>query len=202
MDHIFSYIDALKKQNDCLAGMKSLYLYLGMEFSSDIKWWPDKGLRVTPHEGIDICYYIDSSGEECRVTPMFRVPAMAAGRILAIKKDYLGETVFLDHEYDQLSRFLSIYAHIVPLPELKTGDRVFAGDVIGTIADTSGKKNRIPGHLHISLMNVSRVVPAEQFDWHLISYPENAELIDPLLMINTEKIEFPAKNHWKEMFGF
>lgn len=190
MNQVFSYVDALKKQNVCLAGMKSLYLYPGMEFSSEIKWWPDIGMRVTPHEGIDICYYIDSSGKECRVTPTFRVPVMATGRILAIKKDYLGETVFLDHEYNQPSRFLSIYAHIVPLPELKSGDRVSAGDVIGTVADTTGKKNRIPAHLHISLMNVSRVVPAEKFDWQLISYPENAELIDPLRMITTEKIDF------------
>jgi len=201
MEHLFSYLDAIEKQNTSLAGMKRLYLYPGMEFRSEIKWWPDKGMRVTPHEGVDICYYIDSTGKECRVTPELRVPVMASGRVRAICKDYLGETVFLDHQYEQPSRFLSIYAHITPLPDLKTGDKVSAGDIIGTVADTAGKKNRIPAHLHISLMIVAREVPAEKFDWHMISYPEDAKLIDPLRMLNTKKIESPSKNHWKEMFG-
>ena len=201
MEKNFSYLDAIEEQNICFAGMKRLYLYPGMEFRSEIKWWPDKGMRVTPHEGVDICYYIDSTGEECRVTPEFRVPVMATGKILAISKDYLGETVFLDHQYEQLSRFLSIYAHITPRPDLKTGGKVCAGDVIGTVTDTAGKKNRIPAHLHISLMTIARAVPAEKFDWHMISYPEDAKLIDPLRMLDTKKIEFQSKNHWKEMFG-
>ena len=201
MEQLFSYLDALEEQNICLAGMKTLYLYPGMEFRSEIKWWPDKGMRPTLHEGVDICYYIDSTGEECRVTSEFRVPVMATGRIVAISKDYLGETVFLDHQYKQLSRFVSIYAHITPRPDLKTGDKVCAGDVIGTVADTAGKKNRIPAHLHISLMSIARAVPAEKFDWQIISYPEDAKLIDPLSMLDTKKIEFQSKNHWKEMFG-
>jgi len=201
MEQLFSYLDAIEEQNNCLAGMKRLYLYPGMEFRSEIKWWPDTGMRPTPHEGVDICYYIDSTGEECRVTPEFRVPVMATGRILAISKDYLGETVFLDHQYEQPLRFLSIYAHITPLPDLKTGDQVCAGDVIGTVADTAGKKNRIPAHLHISLMIITKAVPAEKLDWNMISYPEDAELIDPLRMLDTKKIEFLSRNHWKEMFG-
>ena len=201
MEKHFAYLDAIEKQNNCFAGMKRLYLYPGMEFRSEIKWWPDKGMRRTPHEGVDICYYVNSTGAECRVTPELRVPVMATGRILAISKDYLGETVFLDHEHNQPSRFLSIYAHITPRPHLKTGDKICAGDVIGTVADTTGKKNRIPAHLHISLMIAARTVPAEKFDWHMISFPEDAELIDPLTMLYNEKIEFQLKNHWKEMYG-
>lgn len=202
MQQLFSYLDAIEEQNDCLTGMKRLYLYPGMEFRSEIKWWPDKGIRPTPHEGVDICYYIDSSGKECKVTPAFRVPVMASGKIMAISKDYLGMTVFLDHQYAEVSRFLSIYAHITPLSNLETGDTVYAGDVIGTVADTTGKKNRIPAHLHISLMSISRSIPAEKFDWNMISYPKNAKLIDPLKMLDTEKIQFQSNNHWKEMFGF
>ena len=202
MEKFFPYLDALEEHNTCISRMKKLYLYPGMEFGSEIKWWPDKGVRVTPHEGVDICYYINSTGEECRVTPEFRVPVMAAGRIVSICKDYLGETVFLEHQYDQLSRFLSIYAHITPRSDLKIGDKVCAGDVIGTVADTAGKKNRIPAHLHISLMTVARTVPAEKFNWDMISYPEDAKLIDPLRMLDTNKVEFILKNHWKEMFGF
>ncbi len=201
MEKKYSYLDVLEGKNICFAGMKRLYLYPGMEFRSEIKWWPDKGKRVTPHEGVDVCYYIDSTGEECRVTPDFRVPVMAPGKILAISKDYLGETVFLDHQYEQRSRFISIYAHITPLPDLKIGDTVCAGDVIGTVADTTGKKNRIPAHLHISLMTIARAVPVETLDWHMISYPEDAELIDPLKMLDTKKIELKSKNHWKDMFG-
>lgn len=202
MEHKFSYLDDIEQQNNCFAGMKRLYLYPGMEFRSEIKWWPDKGMRVTPHEGVDICYYADASGEECRVTPDFRVPVMATGRVLAVSKDYLGETVFLDHQYDQLTRFLSIYAHITPLPGLKTGDIICAGNAIGNVADTNGKRNRIPAHLHISLMTVARSVPVEKLDWQMISYPEEAKLVDPLEMFDTKKIKFIPKNHWKEVYGF
>ncbi|BHH85993.1 peptidoglycan DD-metalloendopeptidase family protein [Desulforhopalus sp. 52FAK] len=200
-EQIFSYLDILEEQNNCLAGMKRLYLYPGMEFRSEIKWWADTGQRATPHEGVDICYFIDSNGQECRVTSELRVPVMARGRVLTIIKDYLGETVFLDHQYEQLSRFVSIYAHITPLPDLKNGDTVYAGDVIGTVTDTKGKKNRIPAHLHISLMTIAKEVPAEKFDWDMLSYPEDAKLIDPLTMIDTKKVECIPRNHWKEMFG-
>ena len=97
MEKIFAYVEAIEEQNNCFAGMKRLYLYPGMEFRCEIKWWPDKGMRLTSHEGVGICYYINSTGAECRVTPELRVPVMATGRILAISKDYLGDTVFLDH---------------------------------------------------------------------------------------------------------
>jgi hypothetical protein len=185
MEQLFPYLDDIEEQNNCLAGMKRLNLYPGMEFRSEIKWWPDKGMRPTPHEGVDLCYYIDSTGEECRVTPEFRVPVMATGRILAISKDYLGKTVFLDHEYEQPSRFLSIYAHIIPIPDLKTGDKVCAGDVIGTVADTTGKKNRIPAHLHISLMIVASAVGAcwkiwLEYDFKWISRSMRLQFTDHL----------------------
>jgi len=127
---------------------------------------------------------------------------MADGQIFAMCKDYLGYTLFLDHGYEQPRRFLSIYAHMTPYAHLETGDLLSAGQVIGGIADTTGRKNRMPAHLHLSFMDADRDIPPEKFDWDLICYGENADLINPMDRIITEKIEFRQKNHWKEKCGF
>ncbi len=198
----FPYIDILKDNNEVFADIDRFIFYPGMEFGSEVKWWPDRGTRPTLHEGVDFCYYLNSSGKEKIATPEFMVPVMADGRVLNICDDYLGQTVFLDHGYDNPQRFLSIYAHIVPDKDLKKGDRIQSGEVIATIADTTGRKNRMPAHLHLSLMYAEREIPAEKFDWDLMHYDERTNLIDPFKMIISDHIEFRNTNHWKEQYTF
>jgi murein DD-endopeptidase MepM/ murein hydrolase activator NlpD len=163
-----------------------------------LKWWPDVGVRPTLHEGIDFCYYGKPSGQECAFTPDIHVPVMAEGEVVAVCPDYLGRTVFLDHCHDSPLRFLSIYAHMVPHPDIQAGRRVEAGEVIGTIADTTGRKNRMPAHLHLSIMEVEKEVPPEHFTWDLICNSELGRLLDPLQFIEKDMIEKRLYNHWKE----
>ncbi|MDJ0622372.1 MAG: M23 family metallopeptidase [Desulfocapsaceae bacterium] len=192
------YCEDLAACNPSLHDLTHFYLYPGMEFQSQLKWWPDSGLRPTLHEGIDFCYYRTSSGKELTFSPEIRIPVMASGKIMAICQDYLGHTVFLDHLYETTERFLSIYAHIVPQHNLNVGQPIEKGEVIGKVADTSGRKNRMPGHLHLSIMKVDRQVSEEMLTWDLICNSERSRLIDPLEVIIAQKITMRKHNHWKE----
>ncbi len=187
---LFHYLQYIEECNSFVIGETEYYLYPGMEFGSREKWWPDSGLRPTRHEGIDLCYYKDE--KEYAFSPQTLVPVMASGRIVAICRDFLGYSLFLDHEYEQRLRFCSIYAHIIPFDHLTVGRRLSAGETIGTVADTTGKKNRMPAHLHLSLMRVNKNIAPEKFDWDLM-HGSQVELLDPLKMIASERIHFCSR---------
>jgi len=194
----FQYIDHLIRANHTLAEASVFILYPGMEYASYEKWWPDRGMRPTPHEGIDFCYYVDASGREQAVVPGLRVPVMASGSVAAICGDYLGHTLFLDHGCDGRGRFLSVYAHIVPDSGVEQGQHLSPGEVIGGIADTGGRKNRMPAHLHFTLMEVPENVALTMFDWDLINRSKKSELLDPLELIDSERTMRRSDNHWKK----
>ena len=194
----FPYIDTLIRVNHNLAGTESFILYPGMEYGSYEKWWPDRGMRPTSHEGIDFCYYLDASGEEQTVSPALRVPVMAPGRVAAVCRDYLGQTLFVEHEVQSAERFLSVYAHTVPDSGVEAGLRLSQGDVVAGIADTGGRRNRMPSHLHFTLMVVAEDVAFEMFDWDLINRSNRSKLLDPLAMIDSERIIRRSHNHRKK----
>jgi hypothetical protein len=162
-------------------GMATWLFYPGMTFGSRDKWWPDPGLRPTAHEGLDICYYTDSSGRDRQFDPGVRVPVMSAGTVLAVCDDFLGRSVFLAHHPDPL---ISVYAHIVPLSNISLGYQASEGEVIGTVADTTGRKNKMPAHLHITIMKTPSDFADVHLNWKFICSSGRGTLLDPLeLMI-------------------
>ncbi len=191
----FQYVEAA---NESLAGVKNFCFYPGMLFKSREKWWPDSGIRPTEHEGVDICYYIDKNGKEQKFTPNTKIPVMAEGEVFAFCKDFLAHSVFIDHGISDSLRLLSVYAHIVSLPNLAIGQEVKAGEVVGMVADTTGRKNRIPAHVHISLLRLPLTVPADMLDWNYICHSDQVSLIDPLSMITSEAVKIKTNNHWKK----
>lgn len=186
----FSYFQYIEDANDSLCGVKDFCFYPGMLFGSREKWWPDSGTRPTSHEGIDICYYTDNCGREHKFASEMNIPVMAQGRIFAFCQDFLGHSVFLDHGVHGVLRFFSVYAHIVPLPHLFVGVEMQPGEVVGRVADTTGRKNRMPAHVHISLMKVPQTVTAGMLDWDFICNSEQVLLIDPLSMMRCEAVNF------------
>lgn len=190
VNSLFPYFQFIEFANESLCRIRGFCFYPGMLFGSREKWWPDTGTRPTSHEGVDICYYTDGSGEEQKFTSETKVPVMADGRIFAFCQDFLGQSVFLDHGVNGSMRFLSVYAHIVPLRHLVAGQKMKPGDVVGKVADTMGLKNRMVAHVHISLMKVPLTVPAGILDWDFICNSEQVLLIDPLTMINCEAAKF------------
>ncbi|MFN2355278.1 MAG: peptidoglycan DD-metalloendopeptidase family protein [Desulfopila sp.] len=196
----FPYCHYLESCNPSLGDVVCYLFYPGMEFGSKQKWWPDTGVRPTPHEGIDFCYYCRPDGCEGAFTHATNVPVMADGTVFAVCSDFLGQSVFVDHHYNTEFRFLSIYAHIVPKSTITRGFQVKAGQAIGAIADTSGRKNKMPAHLHLSCMQLDRKVAPDECGWGMI-HSRRRDLIDPLPAISGKKVRFRHTNHWKEKEG-
>ncbi len=140
----------------------------GMCFGSPDKWWGDLGRRDFPHEGIDFCLYADRSGRVHQLGRNTRIPAMQAGIVRSVFRDYLGKAIVVAHcvGTDTVETAVSIYAHTQPVDGITPGTVVSAGDIIATIADTRGSKARIPAHLHVTL-GVSRpAVDLDAFVWN------------------------------------
>ena len=95
--------------------------YPGMLFNSREKWWGDMGRRQTPHEGLDIGFFLNLSRKPVRIPDRAVVPAMFRGEVLAFgEDDFFGNTLYIKHpEMQDRGRLLcSIYGHVTPHPDL------------------------------------------------------------------------------------
>ncbi|MEN8256645.1 MAG: hypothetical protein ABFS09_02165 [Thermodesulfobacteriota bacterium] len=124
----------------------------GMNYGDQEFWWPSqRQKRPASHEGIDFFCYEDAHGGK-RFLDQAKVPCPSDGQVVAVCKDFLGETVFVAtaDQTDPIDLF--VFAHLVPRIEL--GQAVRGADAVGVIAPGSDK---VPGHLHVSAL---------QGDWH------------------------------------
>ena len=158
----------------------------GMLFNAPDKWWGDYGRRDFPHEGIDLCRYIDSSRKICRLDENTRIPVMHDGVVKAMFKDFLGKTVIIEHQNSASDSgvFLSLYAHTSPRTNIDVGTVVKEGDIIAAFADTANAKSGIMPHLHFSIGIPSESFSYEGFVWNTIRAPEKITLLDPLAVID------------------
>ena len=168
----------------------------GMLFNSPDKWWGDHGLRDFPHEGIDLCLYVDRSSVIQRLDEKTRIPVIHDGVVRAMFRDYLGRAVIIEHENpaNQPGKFLSVYAHTKPLPGIEVGTGLKEGDMIATIADTCHSKAKILPHLHFSLGIPSNSLTYEGFVWNVMRKPEMVILLDPLVVLDRPHYELNAEN--------
>ncbi len=158
----------------------------GMLFNSPHKWWGDHGRRDFPHEGIDLCMYLDHSGRIRRLDEETRIPVMHNGVVKAMFKDYLGTTVVIEHEnsVNDTGVFISLYAHTNPRSDIAVDVIVKEGDIIARFGDTRNSKSHIIPHLHFSLGKPSNSFSYEGFVWNTIRAPEMITLLDPLSIID------------------
>lgn len=165
---------------------RSWVFYPGMLFNSPDKWWGDLGRRDFKHEGIDFCFYRNESGHILRLNPNTRLPAMRDGTVKTLFNDYLGRAVVIEHgsETGQAGCSLSVYAHTTPLAHIKPGCLVSEGDIIGTIADTSHSKAKIPPHLHFTLGDSSAKLVYDQFVWNHMRDGRRFVLRNPISVID------------------
>lgn len=157
-----------------------------MMFNALGKWWGDYGQRDFPHEGIDLCLYMDGAGRLRRLDEQTRIPAMHDGVVKALFDDYLGRAVIIEHEdcKDGSEKYLSAYAHTAPQAEIQPGAKIKRGDIIATIADTSKSKARILPHLHYSLGRPSPNLVYDPFVWNIMRDPKLVTLNDPFEMVD------------------
>ncbi len=174
----FQYIESCNEL--ACKDVEKWIFYPGMTFKNRKKWWPDKGERPTEHEGLDICYFRNRSGSTLQFDPTTRIPVMTSGTVLGICKDFLGRSVFLRHEGDDM---VSVYAHIVPVAHITRGSAVSGGEIIGTVADTTGRKNKMPPHVHLTIMKIQEKLSVDYLDWNFICNSGKVTLFDPLSLI-------------------
>lgn len=90
------------------------------------------------HSGLDIAAQVG--------TP---VSACAGGTVSDVTTDaMLGKTVRIDHGMGTES----LYANLAEEVNVKVGDTVQAGDVLGTVGTTARAESASPSHLHFALM--------------------------------------------------
>ena len=111
---------------------------------------------------------------------------MHDGVVRAIIKDYLGKAVMIEHKSSQsdTGRFISLYAHTNPCPDIKVGMILNEGDIIANLADTSKSNSHIMPHLHLSFGLPSKSFSHDSFVWNAMRTPEIMILIDPLSVLD------------------
>lgn len=93
------FLQSIVKLNQLsISDSEEWIFYPGMLFGSCAKWWADWKTRYTAHEGLDIAFYKNLSGEIDKFDPAIMVPAIAEGTILNICDDFLGQSVVIGHE--------------------------------------------------------------------------------------------------------
>ncbi len=150
------------------------WLFLpGMGFGDKQKWWSGGEERLQSHEGVDICRYEDTCGNQCLLKKDTKVPLLMSGRIVAICDDFLGKSVFVKGSAKQ-GRWIAVHAHITT--ELLCGDFVEEGDAAGQIA--SGR-SVIPAHFHLSLIKYDSFKLPDKLDWHFLNTSDQGIFVDP-----------------------
>jgi len=157
-----------------------------MLFASTEKWWGDKGKRKIPHEGLDLCFFVDRQKKILSLRKGIKIPVMNHGTIVKIMNDYLGKSIVIEHglENSDHKTFITIYGHTIPNKHLCIGEKVASGDCIATLADTRESLSGLPSHLHISAGWLSKELSYDQLDWNMIGGSKLLTLIDPVDLIN------------------
>jgi hypothetical protein len=177
------FCEKLVQHNNLLQrGFAQLAFYPGMLFNAQDKWWGDGGRRASPHEGIDICLYRDSSGAIQFIPKAARIPVIYAGQVKRILDDYLGSTLYLAHEiYDSRgNQCYTIYGHVAPCAGIAPRDNMLDGEIVAAIADTEDRKINILPHVHISVAWIPESFPSEQLNWSMQNQASVITLLNPL----------------------
>ncbi|RJQ46183.1 MAG: M23 family metallopeptidase [Nitrospiraceae bacterium] len=167
-------------------GFKEWVFHPGMLFNSHEKWWDRPGERKTSHEGLDMCLFRDADNKISRLKINTKVPVMFDGVVTKILDDFMGKTIIIEHTFsnNKKSRLCTLYAHVMPHPDIHPGAIVSKGDIIAAIADTAGSRCGILPHLHISVLAISEDISYEELNWENIGTARGIVLMDPLEFID------------------
>ncbi|MCP3953375.1 MAG: M23 family metallopeptidase, partial [Desulfobacterales bacterium] len=76
-----------------------------------------------------------------------------------------------------------VYAHLLPDSKVKIGDDIKQGEIIASIAATLKTKAAISPHLHLSVMEIPKKIPAKHLNWNFFSDTKSKlNLINPLFI--------------------
>ncbi len=154
----------------------------GMLFGAEMKWWGDKGMRKSPHNGLDLRLYEDNVGALKTIGEGTKIPIIYGGRIVRVIRDFLGHSMFVAHEiYREETQLFTIYGHVLQSPDAAVGETLKEGTEIATLAKPSNRN--VPGHLHISLAFIPKSVPVNTLTWEFLDNSKTVRFINPQRVI-------------------
>lgn len=184
----------IKQNNFDRLGFENWVFYPGMLFNDHHKWWSDAGIRRQPHEGVDFCFYRDTTGGIRTIGYKTKIPALYDGRVAHIHNDFLGKSIYVQHNtYDERGHALfTIYGHTIPVNGLNTGDMVSEGNILATTANVREHARILP-HVHITVAWIPVSFPHERLTWKMINAPQITTLCNPLEFIDCK---FTVEREW------
>jgi Peptidase family M23. len=176
-----------KHNNFHTYGFKEWVFYPGMLFQDMEAWWTDNGLRPTPHEGIDLCFYRDNAGKVRRIDNGTKIPVMYTGDIVHTHDDFLGKSIYVKHRIKDKSgnALYTIYGHTTPRNHYLTGKKVREGDIIAEVAALPENSKIFP-HIHITIAWIHKSLPCKKLDWNTIWNSRLVTLCNPLEHIDAK----------------
>jgi hypothetical protein len=164
----------------------------GMLFGSQYKWWGDYGKRSRPHEGLDLCYFLDQRGQLQVINKDMNIPAFCGGTVVNILDDFLGKSVFLKTATSGGVILYFAYGHLNLVRTLKRGMEINPGTILGKLSETGTASSAPLPHLHLTMAYPRSDKEINEVTWDLIADDELFQLLDPLLILTDDySIIFP-----------
>ncbi len=162
-------------------GFKEWVFYPGMLYHDTEAWWSDAAVRSSSHEGIDLCFYKDNSGQVHHIKKGIKIPVMYDGEIVHIHDDFLGKSIYVKHNtINEMGNILhTIYGHTIPLNPHDTNTTVHEGDIIAEMAISSMNK-RIHPHIHITMAWLPESLSYKKTNWETVGNPQLVTHFNPL----------------------
>ena len=150
-----------------LAGFSHWLFHPGMLFQAPQQWWGQAKPRPTPHEGLDLCWFMDLTGHRRSLDQTTLIPAPFAGRVIQLSPDFLGQSIYLIHDQPLADGrlLLAAFGHTLPSAALSAGSQVGQGDVIAAIAPAGRRRTTVPPHVHITLAMLSPDYAPADLSW-------------------------------------
>lgn len=152
----------------------------GMAFASGRLWWGKGGRRPRAHEGIDLAAWLTVGGERRQVAAGDLIPVAYSGVVRTLLPDFIAASIWVRHGAIRCGpgTLHSVYAHVNPVAGLYLGKEVREGEVMASVAASTGLSGP-PPHLHLSLAFVDDAVEDQALDWAGIHKSPGVHWIDP-----------------------
>lgn len=149
-------------------------------------WWGKQKKRLTPHEGVDLAYYIDKQGRKQQVALGLVVPVIFSGQIVQVHQDFLNQSVYVRHKQFRLNGAIlhTIFGHVQPNEVVALEQEVGAGKPVALLEEYP--ESTVPLHLHFTMAWIPNDVPSYQLNWQMLTEHEQIVLIDPLAECSVE----------------
>jgi murein DD-endopeptidase MepM/ murein hydrolase activator NlpD len=177
-----------------LNGFKHWLFHPGMLFQSRQQWWGQEKSRLTPHEGLDLCWFADVTGKRRNIDHTITIPVAFPGTVVKISCDFLGQSIFVAHDIfpEPGRRLYTALGHTDPRAGLAVGQKVVEGEIIAGVSAPAKRKTTVPPHLHITLALIPDSIPAAQLTWDNLSAEPTITLLDPLAFFPTPYAILPS----------